>query len=92
MHAELSNVFRSDPRFSQLTPTITKLKATNVDLRGSLPSVAAINDARDAIRERCPIVSSGAFVSWNVRISETGERVDLRDGRLDEWSEMTIAE
>lgn len=86
MHVELSDVLGSDDRFSLLTPTITQRKATSVDLHGSLPSTAALNDARDAIRERCPTVSSSALVSWHVDIAETGKRVELNDGRLDQWS------
>ena len=92
MQAELSDVFRSDSRFTRLASTISKRKVTEIDLHGSLPNAVALKEARDAIRERCPSVSSGALVSWHVRLSDTGERVNVSDGRLDAWSESIIDE
>lgn len=92
MRRELTSVFDSDERFELLTSSISTRKATYVELRGSLPNTGALEDARDAIREQCPSVSAGALVSWSVKISDTGQRIELNDGRLDQWDEKRNAE
>lgn len=83
MQAELDEVFRSDERFSSLHPYFLHRKVTNVTLHGTLPDMHAVDDARTAIRNQCPTFCSRAHLSWNVRISESGNQFRTNEGRLD---------
>ncbi len=57
-----------------------------VELSDSLPNNAAFDDASDALRERSPTVSAGAFVFWSVNLSDSRQQIEIIDGRLHQWA------
>lgn len=83
---ELAVVFDSDAAFGELTISTSHRKIFIATIQGSLNDQAEFDKLRNRITDECSEVKL-EMLSWNILLSEHGDRIEGYDARLFESDE-----